>query len=109
MDKKNLFTNIPESFSQELFDTLLEREGIRMERIVSCGHTTPQGEWYDQQWDEWVILLSGGATLQFEGEESLQLGPGDYLFIPAHCRHRVESTDNQIKSVWLALHLKTEV
>jgi len=109
LDKKNLFANIPELLSQESFETLLTRDGIRLERIISHGHTTPAGEWYDQPWDEWVVLLSGSASLQFEGEEPLQLIPGDYLFIPARCRHRVEATDKQVKSVWLALHLNQDV
>jgi len=109
MDKNNLFANIPESLPKELLEILLERDGVRLERIVSLGHTTPPGVWYDQAWDEWGILLSGSATLQFEGKEPLLLEPGDYLFIPAHCRHRVEATDKHVKSVWLALHLKQEV
>lgn len=105
MKQHNLFHNIPATLPTELFDTLLQRDGLRLERIVSAGHTTPPGEWYDQAWDEWVILLSGSATLHFEGEAPQQLTPGDYLLIPAHRRHRVEATDQQVQSVWLALHL----
>ncbi|MEN8171238.1 MAG: cupin domain-containing protein [Pseudomonadota bacterium] len=105
MKKSNLFQDIPESLPQEILETLLQRDGLRLERIVSDGHATAEGEWYDQEWDEWVILLSGSATLLFENGESRQLIPGDYLLIPAHCRHRVEATDQQEKSVWLALHL----
>jgi cupin 2 domain-containing protein len=106
MERRNLFSEIPEQLPQELFETLLKRDGLRLERIVSHGHTTSPGEWYDQQGDEWVILLSGSATLLFENGESQQLRPGDYLLIPAHCKHRVEATDLQEKSVWLALHLE---
>lgn len=84
---------------------LLERAGLRLERIVSLGHATPPGEWYDQQRDEWVVLLSGAARLAFEGEDGERaLEPGDWLWIPAHVRHRVAWTDPHEPSVWLALH-----
>ena len=106
MEINNLFKGVPEKLPEELFETLLQRDGLRLERIVSHGHTTPPDEWYDQAWDEWVILLSGSATLQFDGGELRQLKPGDYVLIPAHCRHRVEATDKQEKSMWLALHLE---
>ena len=91
--------------SEELFETLLQRQGIRVERIVSNGHATPEGEWYDQSWDEWVLLLSGKALLQIEGESELkQLYPGDTFMLPAHCRHRVAATDQHEPTIWLALH-----
>lgn len=106
MEIANLFNEIPEQLPEELSDTLLQRNNIKLERIVSQGHTTPPGQWYDQEWDEWVILLSGSATLSFEHGESHQLAPGDHLLIPAHHKHRVEATAQQEKSVWLALHLK---
>ncbi len=106
MKSRNLFTGIPEQMPEELFDTLLQREGVKLERIVSHGHTTPPGEWYDQPQDEWVVLLSGSATLKFDNGETRHLTPGDHLLIPAHCKHRVEATDQQDKSVWLALHLE---
>jgi cupin 2 domain-containing protein len=108
MEKHNLFQAIPEQLPQELFDTLLQRDGLRLERIISQGHATPPGKWYDQDQDEWVILLSGSATLLFENGETQQLTAGDYLLIPAHCRHRVQNTDNLEPSIWLALHLKSE-
>ena len=79
--------------------------GARLERIVSRGHRTPDGEWYDQEWDEWVVVLSGRATLLVEGEpEPIPLVPGDSLVLPAHVRHRVEWTDPAADTVWLALH-----
>jgi cupin 2 domain-containing protein len=90
---------------EELFETLLQRPGVRVERIVSNGQATPPGEWYDQSWDEWVLLLAGSAELQFEAEpEWHQLKPGDTLMIPAHCRHRVEATSPYEPTIWLALH-----
>jgi cupin 2 domain-containing protein len=101
---RNLFTTIPDVLSEELLETLLESPHFRLERIVSAGHATPPGQWYDQDTDEWVILLSGSAGLRIEDEPSLLvLRPGDYVHIPAHRRHRVEETDPAGNTVWLAL------
>lgn len=83
---------------------LLQTPGVRIERIVSEGHSSPEGFWYDQETHEWVLLLSGAAKLQFEGEEPIGLKPGSYLHIPAHRRHRVEWTDPTQPTVWLAIH-----
>jgi len=102
---KNILADLPDS-PEEIFETLLEKPGIRVERIISSGQATPQGEWYDQAGDEWVVLLSGSATLMIEGEISpRRLSAGDYLLLPAGCRHRVEWTDPEVKSVWLAVHI----
>lgn len=101
---KNIFASLPDS-DIELFETLLERPGIKVERIISSGQATPCDEWYDQARDEWVLLLSGSASLLIEGEAMPRnLLPGDYLYLPARCRHRVEQTDPNVKTVWLALH-----
>jgi len=101
----NLFNDIPAALQEEFFQTLAESGTVRIERIVSDGHATPQGEWYDQEWDEWVLLVSGGATLQFEGDAGpLVLSPGDHVMIPAGCRHRVEQTAPGKRTVWLAVH-----
>ncbi|MDD2732576.1 MAG: cupin domain-containing protein [Desulfuromonadaceae bacterium] len=101
----NLFEHIPATISEELFQTLAESGGARIERIVSDGHASPPGEWYDQKWDEWVLLVSGGATLLFENNAAqIILLPGDHVMIPAGCRHRVERTDQTQKTVWLAVH-----
>ena len=101
---KNILANLPHS-PDEIFETLLEKSGIKIERIISSGQATPAGEWYDQAGDEWVVLLSGSATLMIEGEISpRRLAAGDYLLLPAGCRHRVEWTDAEVKSVWLAVH-----
>jgi cupin 2 domain-containing protein len=90
---------------RERFEPLLDRAGVRIERIVSTGQTTPRGEWYDQPGDEWVALLSGFASLRFEGGEVLELVSGDWLLIPARARHRVEATSADPPCVWLAVHL----
>jgi len=85
--------------------TLVETGAVRIERIVSRGQESPDGFWYDQEWDEWVLLLAGAARLHFEGSvDELNLVPGDYVRIPAHCRHRVSWTDPEQDSIWLAVH-----
>jgi cupin 2 domain-containing protein len=78
---------------------------VRIERIVSSGQASPPGFWYDQPDDEFVVLLSGGARLRFEdGDVTFDLKPGDWVEIPAHVRHRVESTQAESPTVWLAIH-----
>ena len=95
----------PGAIEGEWFETLVVGDGFRLERILSRGHATPPGEWYDQVQDEWVTLLSGGAGLLFAGEaEPRILKPGDWVHIPARCRHRVEWTAPGCVTVWLALH-----
>jgi len=102
----NLVQDLPEHLRDERFDVLLETPRLKLERIVSTGQTTPEGEWYDQDRDEWVVLLQGGAQLLFEGEPAPRpLTPGDHVLIPAHVRHRVTWTDPAQQTVWLALHV----
>ncbi len=100
----NIFKNLPENIPEELTETLAETEIIRIERIISNGHTSPSGYWYDQDKDEYVLLLEGSAGLLFEGEEkTVEMRPGDYVDIPAHLRHRVEWTDPDKKTIWLVI------
>lgn len=90
-----------------MFEELLQGSEFRAERIVSLGHTTPPNQWFDQATDEWVLLVSGAARLQFERPAVVhEMRPGDYLNIPAHQRHRVAWTDPDHPTVWLALHYK---
>ncbi|MGH7792647.1 MAG: cupin domain-containing protein [Thermodesulfobacteriota bacterium] len=104
MTPNNLFSNLPDS-TMEVFETLLETDHFKLERIISSGQATRPGEWLDQDADEWVILLKGRAGLLFEGEQKVCImKPGDYIHILAHKRHRVEWTDVKQKTVWLALH-----
>ena len=102
----NIFSDIPGQLPEELFECIIKQDNILIERIVSNGHVTPAGQWYDQTRDEWVILLQGQATLLFEKKQRLvKLTPGDYLLIPAHTRHRVEWTLPDFNTIWLAVHL----
>ena len=102
--KNNIFENIPAIIPEELFENLLVRENLKIERIISQGHNTKVGEWYDQAWDEWVILLQGEAILGYEDGSQVNLAGGDYVLIPAHNRHRVESTQPDSTAIWLAIH-----
>ena len=93
---------------EEVIEKLARGRRFRLERIVSTGQTTPKGQWYDQESEEWVLLLAGAAKLQFEGEtQPLEMRPGDYVNIPAGRRHRVEWTDPDRQTIWLALHYET--
>lgn len=104
---QNLFDDSPLDATEEVFTPLVEARDLRLERIVSAGQATPPGEWYDQEYDEWVVLLRGRAGLVFHGESRVRvLEPGDYLQIPAHTLHRVEWTDSTEKTIWLALHYR---
>jgi cupin 2 domain-containing protein len=104
-DVQSLFAAVPTDLPEEQFSSLLQGENFRLVRIVSTGQATPEGEWYDQNENEWVAVLQGRAEIRFaDGDITKTLNPGEYLYIPAHVRHRVETTDPQQPTVWLALH-----
>jgi cupin 2 domain-containing protein len=100
----NLFDDLPRQADEELFTELLWRKGVRIERIVSTGQSTPVDKPYNQEYDEWVLLVSGSAGLWIEGEGERELRPGDYVLIPSHRSHRVTWTANGQPTVWLAVH-----
>lgn len=105
----NVLAGLPDARQTEQFETLLHQGSLRIERIVSCGQATAEGHWYDQDHDEWIVVLSGGARLRIDNEtDLLQLGVGDWLHLPAHCRHRVDWTEPHRETVWLALHWNRE-
>lgn len=106
----NLFEALPgAAASSEVFDTLLAAPGLRIERIVSTGQASPPGFWYDQDEAEWVLVLQGQALLRFEDEAAPRaLGRGDFVFIAAHRRHRVEWTSPDMPTVWLAIHHRVQ-
>jgi cupin 2 domain-containing protein len=99
----NLFPDLPAQLPDELIETLVESKSVRIERIVSRGHASPPDFWYDQPQAEWVVLLRGAARLRFE-DRLVELRPGDWIQIPAHCRHRVEWTAGEEPTVWLAVY-----
>jgi cupin 2 domain-containing protein len=101
----NLFRELPDAAGGEVFEDILRGNGFRVERIVSAGQCTPPGEWLVQAKHEWVMVLRGAGSVRFDGEAAARrLGPGDYLFIPANTRHRVEWTDPDQPTIWLAIH-----
>ncbi len=102
---ENIFNNLPDNFPEELFQTLLVNKQVKIERIVSRGHATPANEWYDQDWDEWVLLIKGEAVLAFDDGVRLTMRCGDYVLLPAHRKHRVEWTVSDQDTIWLAVHL----
>jgi len=101
----NLFAGLPQHLPNELITTLLESANVRVERIISHGHASPEGSWYDQDHHEWVVLLKGAARLRFEDGE-LEMKAGDFVDIPAHRRHRVEWTTPDEATIWLAVHYR---
>ncbi len=103
----SLLADIPEQSCTELFSTLLHHKHCRIERIVSFGQASPEGFWYDQAWDEWVLLVQGSAELDLGGQ-TLALSPGDHVFIQAGQRHRVLRTSSTPPAIWLAVHLEAQ-
>lgn len=104
MHLKNLFANLPSAKVGEEFLTLFENTNVKIERIVSHAAPSPAGFWYDQEEDEWVVVLRGSATLEFAGGGLIEMGEGDYLTIPRHVKHRVARTSEE--TIWLAVHAK---
>ena len=93
---------------EELTDIVFERRGLRAERILSTGQTSPSGFWYDQAEDEWVAVLQGDASLQWEDGSLTELHTGDWLLIPAHKKHRVEYTSVNPPCIWLAIFMPVQ-
>jgi len=105
MTPGNLLDDIPQGLPQELVETLITAASVRIERIVSHGHASPTGFWYDQDQHEWVIVLKGAARLRFEGDQqAVDMKPGDFVNVPAHNKHRVEWTTPDEPTIWLAVH-----
>jgi cupin 2 domain-containing protein len=120
---KNLLKNIPTDLSEEVFETLATGSNIKIERIISKGHITPEGDWYDQDQDEWVMVLKGHGILEFESPrdqemmvletkelkmkglevKEIEMKAGDAVNIPKHCKHRVKWTDPNQETIWLAV------
>lgn len=100
---ENLLADLPDARQTEQFTQLLQRPGLRIERIVSRGQCSPPDDWYDQNEHEWVLLLQGAAELMLADGSVIRLTAGDHVYLPAHEKHRVHWTDPQQDTVWLAV------
>jgi cupin 2 domain-containing protein len=101
MKSQNIFARIPQNLETEVFELLAGNNAVTIERIVSKGQ---KSSWYDQERNEWVMILRGKAVLSFEDQTSVQLNEGDYINIPSHKKHRVSWTDPDNETIWLAVH-----
>lgn len=118
----NIFENIPGEISEavigeiskeiskeipgEIIEELHKGSNVRIERIVSSGNVSPDGFWYDQEEDEWVLLITGTAVLAFEDNRTVELKAGDTLFIGAHEKHRIINTSSDPKCIWICVFMK---
>lgn len=103
MPPDNIFKLIPTTLDSEAFEEIIRTKTVRIERILSQGHASPEAGWYDQDESEWVMVLQGQGRLLFADGSEVDLGAGDHLNIPAHCKHRVVWTDPEQVTVWLAV------
>ncbi|MCX7874695.1 MAG: cupin domain-containing protein [Melioribacteraceae bacterium] len=101
---KNILNDIPEKFENEIFDKIITSENFTLERIISNGHNSPENFWYDQEKNEFVLILKGNAIIKYDDGKIFKMTKGDYLIIPAHQKHRVEETSSEEKTIWLAIH-----
>ena len=99
----NIYSSLPVEFKEEIFEELLSAGNVRIERILSKGHSSPEHGWYDQPENEWILVLEGSGTIRFENGVEITLSKGDYLNIPSHTRHRVAWTDPHDITIWLAI------
>ena len=100
----NIFDKIPTDLPIEIFESIQENESIKIERIISKGHSSPESGWHDQDKNEWVIVLKGAATILFENNISTKLLEGDYINIDAHKKHKVSWTSPKVETIWLVVH-----
>lgn len=103
---KNLLNDLPDNLQEEVFEDLIKTDSVRIERIISHGHSSPTTGWYDQDEHEWVIVLEGFGVLEFENGKCVRLDKGDSLNIPAHTKHKVKQTSEQQPTIWLAVFYK---
>lgn len=104
MKLKNIFESIPDNLEEEIFEQLLQSEHVKIERIISKGHRSPESGWHNEEKNEWVIVLKGEAVISFENEIDVNLKAGSHINIPAHKRHKVSWTDPKTETIWLAVH-----
>lgn len=104
---QSLMVDVEKSKSQntELFNVLLQRKNVKIEQIVSTGQTTPVNEVYDQEWDEFVLLMQGEAKITMvDTQTTIALSAGDSVMIKAHEKHVVSYTSSEPPCIWLAVH-----
>ena len=99
----NIFDSIPDNLDEEVFDLLIQNRNIMIERIISKGQSSPKSGWYNQNKDEWVIVLRGEALISFENDDDVNLKAGDHIHIPAFTKHKVKWTDSGTETIWLAV------
>ncbi len=104
MKPQNIYSAILANPRQETIEQLLKKNDIKIERIISKGHKSPETGWYDQEINEWVLVLKGKATLVFEDQTLIDLIEGSYINIPSHTKHKVTWTDPDRETIWLAIH-----
>ena len=105
MKSQNIFSKTPQNLEkEEFFELLIKNDTVMIEKIISKGQKSPESDWYDQERNEWIIVLKGKAILFFEDKTSVQLNEGDFINIPAHKKHRVAWTDPDNETIWLAVH-----
>ena len=103
INPSNIFKSLSDDLSEEIFEDIIQSPIVKIERILSKGHTSPEHGWYDQDESEWVIVVDGDARIEFEDGESVALSKGDYLNIPAHKKHKVAWTNPDQITIWLAV------
>ena len=104
MKKENIFANITKNLDEEIFEDILLKKALKIERIISHGQSSPKEGWYDQEGDEWVMVLKGRAVLSFKESDDVVLESGEYINIPAHTKHKVAWTAPDEETIWLAVH-----
>jgi cupin 2 domain-containing protein len=104
VSRGNIFDQIPVNLEEEDFETLIKTDQLEIERIVSKGHISPEVGWYDQEQNEWVMVIKGEATIAFENEKPVTLKEGSYINIAARKKHRVIKTHKEKETIWLAVH-----
>ena len=103
IEAQSIFSELKPSSTEEILTLLFEKAGVKIERIDSYGQASPEGFWYDQPQDEWVLLIRGEAVLQIAGQDEVRLKGGDHVTLPAHVRHRVSEVSED--AMWLAVHV----
>ncbi|MEZ8038283.1 MULTISPECIES: cupin domain-containing protein [unclassified Vibrio] len=99
----NIYSDVPSSIPDEIFNDIITTENVRIERIISHGHRSPEQGWYDQNENEWVMVLEGQGVIEFEDGRVVTLSKGDYINIAAREKHKVVGTDRDVVTIWLAV------